>query len=72
MVPYCGRTYRVEDRVERIIDEQTGKMLRFSNDCIRLEGVVCQGHWSRSRLFCPRAITSYWRELWLERVPENP
>ncbi len=25
MVPYCGGRYRVKDRVERIIDERTGR-----------------------------------------------
>jgi hypothetical protein len=23
------------------------------------------------RPFCPRAIHPYWREIWLERIPEN-
>ncbi|MGH7606343.1 MAG: hypothetical protein ACREME_03305, partial [Gemmatimonadales bacterium] len=30
MVPYCGRTFRVLRRVERIVDEQTGQMRRIS------------------------------------------
>ena len=67
-VPYCGGTYRVLARVERIINEKTGKMMRFQNDCIILDGVTCGGNLSRDRLFCPRSIYPYWREIWLERV----
>lgn len=67
-LPYCGKTFRVLRRVERIVNEKTGKMMRFQNDCIILEGVTCGGHLSRDRLFCPRSIYPYWREIWLERV----
>jgi hypothetical protein len=70
MLPQCGREYRVLRRVEQIIDEKTGKMIRMRNDCIVLDGVVCSGLVSRGRLFCPRSIPSYWREAWLRRVPE--
>ena len=68
MLPYCGRTFRVLRRVQRIIDERTGRMLHLPNDCIVLDGVVCSGEQSRRRLFCPRSIVPYWREIWLRRV----
>ena len=68
MVPYCGGTYRVLRRVNRIIDERTGKMLVFSDPCIILDGVVCTGCVSRDRLFCPRSIYWSWREVWLRRA----
>ena len=68
MVPYCDGTYRVLRRVERILDEKTGKMLTLPNNCIILDGVVCRGCLSRHRLFCPRSIYSYWHEIWLRRV----
>jgi hypothetical protein len=68
MVPYCGRVMRVLDRVERTIDERTGKMIHLSTDCIILEGAVCRGEYSDSRLFCPRALYPFWREIWLKRV----
>jgi hypothetical protein len=68
LVPYCGRRFRVLQRVTRILDEKTGKMVVLMNPCIMLEGVVCQARYSECRLFCPRAIYSYWREIWLERV----
>jgi hypothetical protein len=65
---YCGREFTVSRRVERIINEKTGKMMTLPNDCIVLEGVVCPARVSAQRLFCPRRIYSYWREIWLRRV----
>lgn len=65
---YCGRTARVARRVDHIIDERTGRMLRMRNPCIVLEGLVCEGVYHSN---CPRAITPYWREIWLEKIDEN-
>jgi hypothetical protein len=65
MLWYCGRLARVLRRVERIIDERTGKLLRLKRPCIVLEGVTCRGEYHRC---CPRADYPYWREIWLERV----
>jgi hypothetical protein len=70
MVPYCGRTFRVLRLVNRIVEEKTGRMTEFKNPCIMLEGAVCEAQYSECRLFCPRAIYSYWRDIWLERVNE--
>jgi hypothetical protein len=70
MLPYCAGTYRVQDRVQRIIDERTGRMLHISRDCLILEDVVCSGERSVGRWFCPREIYPYWREAWLRRVEE--
>lgn len=72
MVRYCGGTYRVRARVEKILDEGSGRMLHMKNDCIVLEDVVCQSECSHGRLFCPRAIYPYWREIWLRRVDGGP
>ena len=68
MTIYCGGEYKVLRRVEKIIDEKTGKMMRMKNDCIILEGVVCTARYSHFRRLCPRAIYPYWREIWLKRV----
>jgi hypothetical protein len=68
MVKFCGNTYAVELRVERLIDERTGKMLVMKNPCIQLRGVVCGGECTADRLGCPRGINSYWREIWLRRA----
>jgi hypothetical protein len=72
MIPYCGGTYRVSDRVERFIDETTGKLIELTSDCVLLEGVVCSGEHSSNRWLCPRAIYPFWREAWLRRVDETP
>jgi hypothetical protein len=69
MARFCGGTYRVQRRVTRILEESSGRVLTFGNPCIVLEQVYCQATLSKYRLFCPRAIPSYWREIWLERVP---
>jgi hypothetical protein len=67
-VPYCGRTYRVQKRVTKIIDERSGKMRRMNTPCVILDSVICQSRYSECRLFCPRSIYPYWREIWLERT----
>jgi hypothetical protein len=71
MAPYCGRVVQVRKSVTKIIDEPTGKMLHMKQPCIMLEGVVCKAENASCRLNCPRAIPSYWRELWLERVEDD-
>jgi hypothetical protein len=68
MLPYCGRTFRVRDRVRRIIDDKTGRMLNIPKDCLILEGVVCSGERSVGRWFCPRQIYPFWRDSWVRRV----
>jgi len=70
MLPYCGRTFRVQERVNRIIDDRSGAMIQIGSDGLILEGVTCSGDRSSGRLFCPRAIYPYWREVWLERVDD--
>jgi hypothetical protein len=69
-VPFCGGTYRVRSRLSRIVDEKTGKLVQLKNESVILEDVFCQARYSDCRMFCPRAIYSYWREIWLERVAE--
>ncbi|HEY2434202.1 MAG TPA: hypothetical protein VGI12_16115 [Vicinamibacterales bacterium] len=64
MVPYCGSQVRVQQRVAKIINEASGKMMRLPGDCIMLEGAICE---SRYHLMCPRGIFPYWREVWLSR-----
>jgi hypothetical protein len=65
MARFCGRTATVARRVEKIIDERTGRMRHMRNPCVVLEGIVCEGAYSVN---CPRAIPAYWREAWLERI----
>jgi hypothetical protein len=69
MVTFCENgTHRVLRRVERIIDEKTGRLIDLPNPCLILEGVTCSGLLSSTRMFCPRSIYPYWREVWLKRV----
>ena len=70
MVPFTEREYEVERRQKQIIDERTGKMVRFKTDAIVLKDVVCEARYAICRRFCPRAIYPYWREIWLERASE--
>jgi len=68
MLPFCGKTFPVKAKVERFIDEGTGKLIVLKSDCYILDGVVCSGERSDGRWFCPRAIYPWWREAWLEPV----
>ena len=65
MARSCGRTARVVRRVDRCIDDRTGRLLTMKNPCIVLEGVVCRGVYHDN---CPREFVPFWREIWLERV----
>lgn len=68
MVKYCDAEYTVQSRVTRIINEKTGKMMHMSNPCILLEDVYCRAECTPGRRGCPRAVNTYWREIWLRRV----
>jgi hypothetical protein len=65
MLPYCGRTVRVKDTVDRIIDDRTGRMLKIPKDSLILEGAVCSGERTPGCWFCPREIYPFWREAWV-------
>lgn len=67
MLPFCGKTFRVIGRVDQLLNERTGKMMKLSNDCIILHGVTCNGEYHQ---FCPRSEYIYWREIWLQRVSD--
>jgi hypothetical protein len=68
MLPYCGGTLRVQDTVNRIIDEKTGRMLKIPKDSLILEGAVCSGERTAGCWFCPRQIYPFWREAWVRPV----
>jgi hypothetical protein len=71
LVPNCGRVYRVQTQVTKFINETTGKMATMKTPAVILEGVWCRSRYSNCRMFCPRAIYTWWREVWLERVSEE-
>jgi hypothetical protein len=64
---FSGGTFRVLRRVDHIVNEKNGRMLKLSG-CVILDGVYCAGERSTHRLFCQRNIYSYWREIWLRRA----
>lgn len=68
LVPYCGKTFRVRLNIDRFIDEKSGRMKSLKTPAVILEDVYCKGRFSTCRMFCPRSIYSWWREVWLERV----
>jgi hypothetical protein len=68
LVPFCGKVFRVSARVDRFIDEKSGKMRTMKTPAVMLQGVTCGALYSGQRMFCPRGINLWWREIWLERV----
>jgi hypothetical protein len=75
MTRYCGGRAEVRGRVDRLIDEKTGKMHEV-HDTVTLQNMR-----SRMNLLgdleclcydelgdCPRGELMYWREIWLERA----
>jgi hypothetical protein len=65
MLSYCKRWYRVLSRVDKIIDDASGRMLRMKIPCVVLEGVDASGEHVR---FLAQHDYPFWREAWLERV----
>ena len=62
MVKHCGRRYGVLRRVERIIDDATGRMLEMKTPCVVLAGAEASGEYLR---FCAQHEYPFWREAWL-------
>jgi hypothetical protein len=67
LVPFCGKVFRVSTCVERFVDEKTGQMRRMNTPAVILGGVSCKALYCGQRMFCPRSIHLWWREIWLER-----
>jgi hypothetical protein len=68
MAQFCGRRFRVAKRVEKMIDEGSGRMRKL-RDTVALETVTCLGLAQRR---CPRGCFHLWRESWLKRVDPHP
>jgi hypothetical protein len=71
MLLFCGKRYRVKQRVDQLINERTGVMMTMRTPGVILENAVCMGYFHPERIFCPRGIYPYWREIWLKRVEED-
>lgn len=69
MIRFCGGIYRVAARVDRLIEEKSGRMTHIGNPCIVLDGVYATGEY---QAFAPLAERIFWREIWLERTTPEP
>jgi hypothetical protein len=66
MLPFCGRTFRVLRRLEKMVHEPTCELIDVRHT-VMLNGVTCNGcHILRGG--CPRDNFHFWREAWLQRV----
>jgi hypothetical protein len=73
MAQHCGQRFQVHRRVERVIDETSGRMLEFrKNAYISLEGLFCTGDRAPRLWFCRKDHYPFWREAWLRRVDDGP
>jgi hypothetical protein len=62
MREYCGQTFPVYKRVDRIVLENTGEIRKLRNTVL-LDGVLCDGLYG-----CDRSCFHFWREVWLRRA----
>ena len=65
MAPLFGKTTKIRDRVDRIIDERTGQMRVLSNT-VTLDLGEGKCFCGQETGDCPRGELMYWREIWLE------
>ncbi len=71
MAQHCGQRFQVHRRVERVIDEPSGRMLEFrKNAYVSLEGLFCTGDRAPRLWFCRKDHYPFWREAWLRRVDD--
>ena len=68
MVPFCGKVFRVKTRVTTFVHEKTGRLTGLKTPAVILENVWCQSRYSNNKMYCPRSLYIWWREVWLERV----
>ena len=76
MTQLCGREAEVRIRVDRIIEEKTGKMRPLEHSVmlrnLRGDPRACEECLCHAEMGdCPRGELMYWREIWLERA-EDP
>ncbi len=62
MMKHCGRRYRILRRVDRLIDDATGRMLPMRHPCLVLDEVDSSGEFLR---FSAQHEYPFWREEWL-------
>jgi hypothetical protein len=67
MARHVGRVFQVDYVVEKIILEESGRMITLK-DTVVLTGLNCTGVMAKN---CPRSNPLYWRECWLDRADED-
>lgn len=65
MLKLAGQVYRVRNRIDKIIDINSGRMISMKTPCIALEGVHTSGEFQN---FGEQHDFMYWRETWLNRL----
>jgi hypothetical protein len=75
MTRCCGKEAEVRVRVNRIIEEKSGRMRLLQNTVmlrnVRGDPTVCEECLCSDEVGdCPRGELMYWREIWLERVTD--
>lgn len=63
MTKHCNQPYRVLNRVDRIIDDATNKMVPMKTPCLILDDVVASGEFLH---FLGQQEYLFWREAWLD------
>jgi hypothetical protein len=67
MWQYCGTTQRVLKRMEKFVDERDLRVKK-SRGIVLLQGLLCEGTAEFGP--CDRSCHYFWREEWLEKMPE--
>jgi len=65
MHSFCGKRFRVKNRLDKMISEENGQMVELTNTVL-LEDVTCQA--ICKGFGCSRHAYHYWREIWLRKV----
>jgi hypothetical protein len=66
MTALCGQRGRILYRVERLIDERTGRMLTIKKDLYIVAGMLaCEGLYHK---LCTRSVMAMMRASWLRRL----
>lgn len=69
MLKHCGRVYRVQAEISRLIDIVTGEMRTMKTPAYLLHDV----HFSGERqLFNAQYEPLFWRAVWLRKAPPHP
>ncbi len=69
MFQYCGKEFKVIKKVDNFFDEAAMEM-RKARTTYLLEGLHCSGKLTGYITACDRNCYSFWKEAWMEKVPQ--